>query len=201
MISSSASRLFRVRGRRLALAAALVVVPACHKNSDKPAPAGQSPAPAGTKPTPAGTKGDPVTSGIGITLHATLTLSGTLAGTVSYTQSSNAFQSCADYAAKRDEFDLPHADTMKLPSGETVDLHDSPEHFNGAGTYEAAQLDQSSATLTVNDSDEPYQPGAKGSTRTLTVKPDGSGTYTFSGWLDPGSKSESGSLTWTCSAN
>ena len=201
MISSPASRLFRVRGRRLAVAAALLVVPACHKNSDKPAPSGQSAAPGGTKPAPAGAKADPVTSGIGITLHATLTLSGTVNGTVSYTQSTNDFQSCAQYAAKRDELDLPHADTVRLPSGETVDLHDSPEHFNGPGTYEAAQLDQSSATLTVNGSDEPYQPGAKGSTRTLTIKPDGSGSYTFSGWLDPGSKTESGSLTWTCTAN
>lgn len=183
----------RARHLQLAFAAALLAVPACHGHSDKQAPSGQPSAPAAAPSTPA-------TGGTSVTLHATLTLTGTISGTAIFTQTSTDFTSCAAYAAKRDGFELPRADKLALSSGQTVELADSPDQYNGPGTYTAAQLDQASATLTIGDTDEPYQPMPKTATRTLTVKPDGSGSYTFGNWMDPGNRTESGSLTWTCSS-
>lgn len=191
MMSSVSSR---PRSRHLQLAlVALLAAPACHGHSDKPAASGKAPAPAGA---PAA----PTTGAGGVTLHATLTVTGTVSGTATFTETSTDFASCADYAAKRDRFELPRADNIKLSSGQPVELGDSPEHYHGPGTYAAAELDQASATLSIGNTDEPYQPAPKDSTRTLTVKPDGSGSYTFGNWIDPGSHSESGSLTWTCSS-
>lgn len=177
---------------QLAFAVALLAAPACHGHADKAASSSQPSAPSAAPPAPTGAGA--------VTLHATLTLTGTVNGTATFTETSNDFTSCTAYAAKRDRFELPRAENVKLSSGQTAELEDSPEAYHGPDTYTAAELDQASATLTIGDSDEPYQPAPKTSTRTLTVKSDGSGSYTFGNWIDPGSHTESGSLAWTCSS-
>lgn len=166
-----------------------VCLTACHKNADKAAASGSA-APPAPAPAPAAA----AAPGHGVIVHAKLTVSGAVTGTAEYTVKPDA-ASCADYAAK---FEMPQSNDAKLGNGQSIVLSDSPEKYHGPGTYTAAELDQASATLSVNDSDEPYQPLDKGSTRSLTVNADGSGTYAFASWLDPGSKVVSGTLTWTC---
>ena len=179
---------------RVALALAFVAVPACHHDADKPAAGSSSgsSAPAAVKP--------PSTGGGGVTLHATLTLTGQVSGTATFTQRNTDVASCSAYAASTDKLMLPRDDGAKLGNGQKVELDDGPEHYHGPATYAAVDLDQASATLTIGDTDESYQPAAKDSTRSLTVKPDGSGSYTFGNWHDPDDHVESGSLTWTCSS-
>jgi len=185
-------------------ATAILALPACHKNADKSAPADKTAdnaAPA-DKAAPADNAAPAdkpaATGGIGVTIHATLTISGKVNGTATFTQHTNDVSDCAAWAAKRDDFTMPRDDGAKMANGQTVFLDDNPGHYHGPGMYAAADLDQNAATLSINGSDEPFQPG-KDSTRTLTVNADGSGTYAFANWIDPGSSKESGTLTWTCS--
>ena len=168
------------------LTVAAACLTACHKNETK-ASSGSAEAPAApAKAAPSGNRG--------VTLHAKLTVSGSVTGTAEFTQQVDA-TSCADFAAK---FELPSSDDAKLSNGQKVALSDSVTKYHGPGTYAAADLDQSAATLSINNSDEPYQPLGKDSTRSLTVNSDGSGTYAFANWPNPGSNVVSGTLTWTC---
>ena len=96
---------------------------------------------------------------------------GKVNGTATFTQQTNDVSDCAAWAAKRDDFTMPRDDGAKMANGQTAFLEDNPGHYHGPGMYAAANLDQNAATLSINGSDEPFQPG-KDSTRTLTVNAD-----------------------------
>jgi hypothetical protein len=76
----------------------------------------------------------------------------------------------------------------------TVDAEVKPGHYEGPGTYGAADLD-TSGRISVDEDEFGAGPNTNAS---VTVRPDGSGVLTFTDLVDPHGKTESGTYSWTC---
>ncbi len=146
-------------------------------------------------------------------LHATATVSGAANFSGSY-DVQTLLPSCAEVAktgsrppdpVNGNSFYVPIPMAPRGASYGTVSGHvfstDAAAHpYHGPGSYSGKSL-----SATQLDADTPAGSEEKGifafpdNIGTLTVNPDGSGSFKFDGLEDPGSARVSGTVVWTCS--
>ncbi len=150
--------------------------------------------------------------GSAITFHGTLRISGAVTVDESFTDDAavhDGVSSCAAAASGGDNASQPHQwQVPSPPQGDDVTINVSPgaDDYNGPGTYPDPLLIGGDGVIDVNGT--AYELNAGVAQETLTVKPDGSGTLTFSN-VPTATMSNavplnwtggiSGSVTWTCS--
>jgi len=174
---------------RLLTACALTLLIGCSNNSP-PSPT-ESPAPGTVVP-------------LGATLHASVQFQGAIrlngAYDVAFRSSDPARNSCRGLANPKE---APASFVVPFPSTlgnyhVTVSAAASP--YKGAGNYGSNRF----RTLQMKFEDKAnrrtdlFRRGSKGAVK-LTVRPDGSGTFTFAGLVDDTNRSLSGKVRWTCS--
>ena len=137
-------------------------------------------------------------------LHVTLTVSGAVSGTATYTTSASNGSSCSQYAqgtTDPTQFDIPEGDNKATIDGQVLQIGVVADTgWHGPGGYPNLTFsDPEDMTVIVDQSssNEPFQP-TPGATQSLTVSTKGSGTFTFTNWQDAGQRSESGTESWTC---
>jgi hypothetical protein len=137
-------------------------------------------------------------------LHVTLTVSGAVSGSATYTTSASNGSSCSQYAqgtTNPSQFDIPEGDNKTTIDGTVFQIGVVADTgWHGPGSYPNLTFsDPDTMTVIVDQSssNEPFQP-TPGATQSLTVSTSGSGTFTFSNWQDAGQRSESGTESWTC---
>jgi hypothetical protein len=148
----------------------------------------------------------------GAVLHATVTITGGVAFTGSY-DARMPVATCADVAKGgtgkdgmgRATFMVPipmgqGGDAGAVGGGHTFSTDVAAFPYKGPGTY-------TGSTLTATQMDADTRPGDQEThvfafptgVGTMVVKPDASGSFTFSGLQDAGSVKISGQVVWTCS--
>lgn len=139
-------------------------------------------------------------------LHVTLTVSGAVSGTATYTTSASNGAGCSQYAqgtTNPAQFDIPEGDNKTTIDGQVFQIGVVADSgWLGPGSYPNLTFsDPEDMTIIVDQSSssEPFQP-TPGATQSLTVNTNGSGTFTFTNWQDAGQRSESGTEGWTCQA-
>jgi hypothetical protein len=145
-------------------------------------------------------------------LHATVTITGglTVAGAF---DDPLPVATCADVAARgtmpppRDGstplFNVPEPPEVRGNPGSVGGGHtfssDVSATYKGPGTYTGRQLNATQMRVdTPPGSEDTHIFAHPDNIGTIVVKPDGSGSFQFSGWQDPGSVTISGQVTWTC---
>ena len=185
----------------LILAGAALVIAACSSStgstpvtnaSAPPPPTGSSSAPGATSQ-PA----NPTTGAVSGGTHqftATLTVTGAVKFTVTFTQPLSALPACSSLA--KTGFS---SNTWSIPQPVTLDssLNWNVEPYTGPGTYSDPTTFQNSVELTGPKGDQYDQ--VDSSVGSVTVNADGSGSATFKDLEDSDAKAVSGSETWTCS--
>ena len=182
----------------LVLTGAALVLAAC-SSSTASAPATNGSAPAGSTNT-AGTASqaaNPTTAPVSGGSHqfaATLTVSGAIKMTLTFTDSLSALPACSEIA-KTGFTDK----TWSIPQPNTQDskLNWNVQPYTGSGTYSDPATFGNSVELTGPKGDEYDQ--VDSSVGSVTVNADGSGSATFKNLQDSDEKAVSGSETWTCS--
>ena len=165
-------------------------------------PAPSTPAAATTTEANATTApGSAPTGGQGVRLNVSLQLTGAVTGSVKFAQAAPGGATCAAYAkGSNGLFVLPEGGGTAKIKGTVVEINVVVDaSYTGPGTYQSFSFGDPSTQAMIVDAgsaNEPFQPAA--STQSLTVKPDGSGSFTFTNWQDPGLRSVNGSETWTC---
>jgi len=97
--------------------------------------------------------------------------------------------------------EILHEALSLLENGEPFALEAGIAAYHGPGVYTSAAFGEpGTTTLTVDQSSSqsPFAPVGAGASETATINDDGSGSFTFNGWQDPGMRSESGVMSWTC---
>ena len=145
-------------------------------------------------------------------LHATVSISGGLTATGAF-DDPLPVATCAEVAAggtmrpPRDGsaplFNLPEPPEVRGNPGSVGGGHtfssDVSATYRGPGTYTGRQLNATQMRVdTPVGSEDTHIFAHPDNIGTLTVKPDGSGSFQFTGWQDPGSVTISGQVTWTC---
>ena len=182
----------------LVLAGAALVIAGC-SSSTTAAPATNGSAPAGSKNTPGSTSqaANPTTAPVSGGSHqftATLTVTGEVKFTLSFTQSLSVLPACSEIAKTGCT-----GKTWSIPQPNTQDskLNWNVQPYAGPGTYSDAATFGNSIELTGLKGDEYDQ--VDSSVGSVTVNADGSGSATFKNHQDSDEKAVSGSETWTCS--
>lgn len=126
----------------------------------------------------------------------TVNLSGPLplSGSFSERVSSRLFKNCLDYVMRKNE---GHLDIEGKTGGHLVQFGVEVA-IKGAGTF--APEPDDIVNLVFDSDTSRYQFGrqAKYGSTSVTVKPDGSGTLTFSHWENDSQETESGTVNWIC---
>ena len=183
----------------LILAGAALVVAACSSSTGSApvtilpaAPAGSSSAPGATSQAANPTTG--AVSGGSHQFAATLTVTGAVKFTLSFTQSLSVLPACS--ALAKTGFS---SNTWSIPQPNTQDskLNWNVQPYTGPGTYSDTSTFGNSVELTGPKGDEYDQ--VDSSVGSVTVNADGSGSATFKDLEDSDAKAVSGSETWTCS--
>jgi hypothetical protein len=137
-------------------------------------------------------------------LHVTLTVSGAVSGTATYTTSASNGSSCTQYAqgtTNPTQFDIPEGDNKTTIDGQVFQIGVVADTgWHGPGSYPNLTFsDPEDMTVIVDQSssNEPFQP-TPGATQSLTVNTNGSGSFTFTNWQDAGQRSETGTESRTC---
>jgi hypothetical protein len=125
---------------------------------------------------------------------ATLTVTGAVKFTLTFTQPLSVLPVCSEIA--KIGFT---GKTWSIPQPNTQDskLNWNVQPYNGPGTYSDTKTFGNSVQLTGPKGDEYDQ--VDSSVGSVTVNADGSGSATFQNLQDSLSKAVSGSETWTCS--
>jgi len=136
-------------------------------------------------------------------LSVTVAVRGAVTASGRFTQSADA-ASCASFArgVTAGEFTIPSGTSTASADGNPFALEAVIGGYRGPGRYGAQAFgDPTSAALTVDvlSSQSPFQPLAARAGESAVVEGDGSGSFTFSDWQDPGLRREEGSIVWTCS--
>jgi hypothetical protein len=182
----------------LILAAAALVIAGC-SSSTAATPATNGSVPAGSTNTAgsASQAANPTTAPVSGGSHqfaATLTVSGAVKFTLSFTQPLSVLPACSEIA-KTGFTDK----TWSIPQPNTQDskLNWNVQPYTGPGTYSDPTTFGNSIELTGPKGDEYDQ--VDSSVGSVTVNADGSGSATFQNLRDSDEKAVSGSETWTCS--
>lgn len=175
---------------------------ACGSTSSGAASSGGA---AGATGTPGGAAGAvPTASGQIAQWSITVDLTGSVPVSGTFQQKAGVGTGCGDWLQKGQG-----ADGLMLPGGGTNTVNGQPfelnatiTKFTGANMYESSAFDTSALAVMVDQSSEqdPFQPDPSATSVNVsaTINSDGSGKFTFSGWMDPGSRNESGTVSWTC---
>jgi hypothetical protein len=172
-------------------AAGLLVLAGCSGGSSPAASAaGQSGAGAATTAAAAAGAG----SGGVHQFQGVLTVTGATSQSAKFTEPLEELPSCADLAQSGEQgtWSIPSSDSSTFTFG----INAAP--YKGPGTYTAMSTFSNSTWLTA--AGQEWEPVAA-STGSLTVKADGSGSFTFTDLQNdytPG-PAASGTVTWTCS--
>jgi len=182
----------------LILAGAALVLAAC-SSSTTAAPATNGSAAAGSTNTAgaASQAANPTSSQVAGGSHqfaATLTVTGAVKFTLTFTQSLSVLPACSEIA--KTGFT---GKTWSIPQPNTQDskLNWNVEPYTGPGAYSDTKTFGNSVELTGPKGDQYDQ--VDSSSGSVTVNADGSGSATFQNLQDSLSKAVSGSETWTCS--
>lgn len=143
-------------------------------------------------------------------LHATVTITGGVTFTGSF-DTRLPVATCADvakggtrapgsYGGPTFLVPIPQNDGSTVGGGHNFSTDAAVSRYHGPGTYTGAQLTatQMAADLRPNDQ-ETHMFAFPTGIGTLTVNPDASGSFQFSGLEDAGSVKISGQVVWTCS--
>ena len=182
----------------LILAGAALVLAAC-SSSTASAPPTNGSAPAGSSSAPGSTSqaANPTTAPVSGGSHqfvATLTVTGAVKFTLTFTDSLSVLPACS--ALAKTGFS---SNTWSIPQPNTQDskLNWNVQPYTGSGTYSDPATFGNSVELTGPKGDEYDQ--VDSSVGSVTVNADGSGSATFQNLQDSNEKAVSGSETWTCS--
>jgi hypothetical protein len=143
-------------------------------------------------------------------LHATVSVTGGLSVSGTYDDILTA-RNCGDVATNGTQQSVESGKMFNVPvsnaggategaiGGGHVFTTDVTATYTGPGSYPASKLSGTQILVDPPAGDEEthnFAPvaGLGG----MTINADGSGSYQFSGWQDPGSVVISGSVTWTC---
>jgi hypothetical protein len=154
--------------------------------------------------------GSPVNGFSTVVLHATVSVTGGLSDSGTYDDILTA-RNCGDVAANGTQQSVENGKMFNVPvanagggtegaiGGGHVFTTDVSANYTGPGSYPAGKLSGTQIRVDPPAGDEEthnFAPvaGLGG----MTVNADGSGSYQFSGWQDPGSVVISGSVSWTC---
>jgi hypothetical protein len=180
----------RVRRHLIAGAGALVLLctAACGAASST-APATGTPAQGAATATPASSGSHE--------FKGTLTVTGTVSQSLNFTQDLSVLPSCSDLAATGmagQTWSIPQ------PSSQAFSLNWNITPYSGPGTFTDPSLFQDSVDLNVpyQGSDDQFDQ-VDGTTLSITVSSDGSGSATFQNLQDGDQLPENGTETWTCS--
>ena len=182
----------------LILAGAALVIAAC-SSSTASAPVTNGPALAGPTSAPGSTSqaANPTTAPVSGGSHqftATLTVTGAVKFTATFTQPLSVLPACS--ALAKTGFS---SNTWSIPQPNTQDskLNWNVQPYTGPGTYSDPKTFGNSVELTGPKGDEYDQ--VDSSVGSITVNADGSGSATFKNLQDSDEKAVSGIETWTCS--
>lgn len=182
----------------LILAGIALVIAGC-SSSTTAVPAANGSAPAGLTNAAGSTSqaANPTTAPVAGGSHqfaATLTVTGAVKFTLSFTFSLSVLPACS--ALAKTGFS---SNTWSIPQPLTQDskLNWNVQPYTGPGTYSDPKTFGDSVELTGPKGDEYDQ--VDSSVLSITVNADGSGSATFKNLQDSDAKSVSGSETWTCS--
>jgi hypothetical protein len=176
--------------------ALLLCIAACGGASSN-APATSAPAQGTVTSAPATSAPASTASGGAHEFKGTLTVTGTVSQSTTFTQSLTYLPSCADLAK-----DGMSGQTWSIPqpSSQTFYLNWNVSPYTGPGTFTDPTLFEDSVEV-----DAPYQgttdefDQVDGTTLSITVNSDGSGSATFQNLQDGDQLPVSGTETWTCS--
>jgi hypothetical protein len=182
----------------LILAGAALVIAACSSSTGStPVTNGSVPAGSSSARGAASQAANPTTGPVSGGSHqftATLTVTGAVKFTLSFTQSLSVLPACS--ALAKTGFS---SNTWSIPQPNTQDskLNWNVQPYTGPGTYSDTSTFGNSVELTGPKGDEYDQ--VDSSVGSVTVNADGSGSATFKDLEDSDAKAVSGSETWTCS--
>ncbi|MBV8195281.1 MAG: hypothetical protein JOY80_07105 [Candidatus Dormibacteraeota bacterium] len=113
------------------------------------------------------------------------------------------YRTCSDLATNGKGY-IPGGNNSASVSGGTplsVSV-EGPDNWHGPGSYPNFMFNAPEANavlqLDMSSVENPFQPLNTGATQSYTINSDGSGTFSFMNWQDPGGRAVNGTETWTC---
>ena len=173
---------------------------ACGGSTGSPATQGPTNQPTATPSSSGGTTGS--------TLHLTVSTTGAVTESGTFTGGASIagpppvqYPTCTQFTAATSQFYMDEQDTV---GGDPFRWVIAENPYHGRGTYTSSQVLPMQISVDAASATAPFQApvGPNGPDHfTLTTRSDGSGSFVFTDWtpVSGPSRTESGSVSWTCS--